>query len=128
MTTTRNLYSDLHKDVYGVRPGSSTMANVNAMSDKEFDTHWDQLCYELGQTQAEEARREQKAQIDFETKLTVIKSAFDLTAYDAMRWLAQAEDVDLDTAHSQDVEHFFWNQGLSWDSNSQFVAQVMIQR
>ena len=39
----REAFSDLYKDVVGYRPNRELWAEVNAMTDIEFDAYWDHL-------------------------------------------------------------------------------------
>jgi len=39
----REAFSDLYKDATGFRPNRELYAEVNAMTDTEFDAYWDHL-------------------------------------------------------------------------------------
>jgi hypothetical protein len=40
----REAFSDFYKDVTGFRPTQELWAEVNAMTDEEFEAYWDKLC------------------------------------------------------------------------------------
>jgi len=40
----REAFSDFYKDATGFRPTQDLWAEVNAMSDDEFEALWDRLC------------------------------------------------------------------------------------
>jgi|TARA_R110000764_G_scaffold162662_3_gene249981 hypothetical protein len=52
-----NLFSDLHKEVYGFRPRGVIMDNWNSMAPTEKQVRWDQLCEEMEEMHEEETRR-----------------------------------------------------------------------
>ena len=39
-----------------------------------------------------------------------------------MRWLIQGEGLDIN--FKQDVEHFFWRQGIGWENSDAYKAEI----
>jgi len=66
--------------------------------------------------------RQAKALEDFEVLIheTIGHGATDRET--AIRWLMEGEGIDIDW--SQDIEHFFWNQGLSWEKIHEFTSTL----
>jgi len=84
-TYDENIYSDLHKDVYGSRPGNFGWARWAAMTQAEKQAEWDYLIEENDRQIAQEERWAEEA---FDIVLT---SAPD--AETARRWLQEAEEI-----------------------------------
>lgn len=106
---TNTSLSDMFKDAEGFRPRHY----------KEFWTHseleeeYGYLQARIEESMATDALRHKYALESFNT---LIEETIALGAADrktAIRWLMDAENVD--TSYRQDVEHFFWNQGLSFE-------------
>lgn len=97
---------DAFKDVYGYRPRGTY--NFDTMSLAELQSEADRLCdaanaqYEIEQEEAARAVEEFKS---------IVVRTIELGAGDeetALRWLTQDETF----YHSQDVEHWVYNQGI----------------
>ena len=88
----RSEYSDFHKEVRGFRPAP----NENWDSEEWLAERIDALAKESVQVEAEEARREKVCIANFEARVT---DTIKLGAKDretAIRWIADAADVDGD--------------------------------
>lgn len=87
-TYSDELYSDLHKDVYGSRPGEYGYARWNSMAQAEKQEHWDYLCSELETQLVEEKNRDVIATLEFESLVaeTIQMGARDRAT--ALRWIA----------------------------------------
>jgi hypothetical protein len=93
-TFDENIVSDLHKEVYGVRPSSLWFQCWNEATDEEKQSEWDDLLESLAQTMDRQAEEEIQALNAFELE---IASALDVGARsreDAIRWIVQSLDLD----------------------------------
>ncbi len=86
-------YSDLYKEAYGIRP---RMTGWNNMSPDEKQETWDRLLVASAQSACDERGEEWKAMIRFEARVeSIIKAGAD-DRETAIRWIAEAEEVDGD--------------------------------
>lgn len=103
------LYSDLHKDVYGFRPTRAAMEDFNALPYAKKKEEWDYLCDQLER----EMEREKLEKIDaiarFETRVHEACAALGVTRETYLRWEMDAADVD------GDIGYFEWQNGLPYD-------------
>tara|TARA_E500000331_G_scaffold255118_1_gene245670 strand:+ start:184 stop:513 length:330 start_codon:yes stop_codon:yes gene_type:complete len=82
-----DLYSDMHKDCYGVRPSSDRCAWFSALSDADKQLEWDRMQASI----EEELRHQRKLEDD------AINSCMDSGCPDiatAMRWLEDAYEME----------------------------------
>lgn len=103
-----DIFSDLHKDVYGFRPSAIFMKNVKNFSDQERDDLWESLCVQLEENTKVEVAQAELDAAKFEAR---VLDVIDLGADDretALRWITSQETF----YHSQCVEHFVWEQGI----------------
>jgi hypothetical protein len=102
-------YSDLFKDVYGFRPRGDhhCWPTVEA-----FDADYDRLVQELGEITVREAETAAAALAEYDARIAKYAREFNVSVETAIRWDMDAE-VGTITSF-QDVEHYFWLQGLSW--------------
>lgn len=103
-----DIFSDLHKDVYGFRPSAIFMKNVMNFSDQERDDLWESLCDQLEENTKVEIAQAELDVAKFEAR---VLDVIDLGAGDretALRWITSQETF----YHSQCVEHFVWEQGI----------------
>ena len=103
-----DIFSDLHKDVYGFRPSAIFMKNVKNFSDQERDDLWESLCDQLEENTKVEVAQAELDVAKFEAR---VLDVIDLGAGDretALRWITSQETF----YHSQCVEHFVWEQGI----------------
>ena len=107
-TYSDDLWSDLHKDVYGFRPRGADKDNWDLMGPTRKQAHWDQLCAKLEENTKAEKEAELVAIEKFEAR---IKDVIELGAgnrTNALLWISGTETFH----HIQDVEHFVWEQGV----------------
>lgn len=102
------LYSDLHKDAYGSRPGVDKMKWFDALSYAEKETEWEYLCDMVEKSIEEDKIFSEKAIAEFEARIA--KSAAELGVDPAtiIRWDMDAHDVD------GDVDYYKWQCGLPY--------------
>ena len=95
-TYSDELYSDLHKDARGVRPGNSGFDYWSSLTPADKQVQWDALVAELDQRYAEEQAEQQLAMQRFEAQIVhwINMGAGDRAA--AIRWIHQAEGTDGD--------------------------------
>ena len=100
-----NIFSDLHKEVYGFRP---RYHRYYESSNDEKQKIWDDLVDEMDQAVADARQIVKEAIGRFEDR---IEDVIKIGAGDrktALRWITANEKF----FHEQSVEHFVWEQGL----------------
>ena len=116
--------SDLHKDARGFRPHAAFMEGWKSSDDENKQAIWDGLLRELNQVQAEEARMERKALLDFHDMLERVIEAGAGDRQTALRWMIQPAGERF--YHQQDVEHWVYNQGILFtDYGRELVKELM---
>ena len=134
-----NVFSDLHKEVYGFRPRGVIMDNWNSMAPAEKQVRWDQLCEELA-SNAEFDRVQELVdqiavmdsdQLDLLAK-AVAQVEQDIKAYmklgapnreSALRWMTQTETFH----NSQCVEGWVWKQGILFTAYGKRLVTELLQ-
>ena len=120
-TYSDDLFSDLHKDVYGFRPRGSEMAQWHAMNAKQKQTVWNALCEELEDNTKAEKAAEIVAIEKFEARIQDIIELGAGNRTNALLWMSGTETF----YHIQDVEHFVWEQGILFtDYGKQLVKDL----
>ena len=97
--------SDAHKEAYGFRPRGYDWDN---MSMDELSKWSDELSEECAREFEREEARKAESVAEFKA---LVQRTIEMGAGDeetAIRWLTQDEEF----YHSQDVEHWVWNQGI----------------
>lgn len=103
------MLSDMYKDANGFRPRHYKVL----WTESELEEEYSYLQARIEESMATDALREKYALESFNT---LVEETIALGAADretAIRWLMDAENVD--TSYLQDVEHFFWGYGLSYE-------------
>ena len=101
-------FSDLYKDVYGFRPRGTIMEDWDSMEPVQKQAYWDELCAELEANTISEKQQAENAVAKFKAR---VQDVIGLGANDrktALSWITGSETF----YHSQDVEHFVWEQGI----------------
>lgn len=115
-------FSDLHKDVYGFRPSAIMMENWHAMNAKQKETLWNCLCEELEENIKLSKIVEQEAVERFEARVADVISFGADDRQTALRWITGSEKF----YHSQDVEHFVWEQGILFtDYGKKLIKELL---
>lgn len=91
-----SLISDLHKDAYGFRPSQGTWVRYKAMTTKELSAEWDSLLKTSQESMEEEKRVKQLNAKKFEERIADLISMGAQDRATAIRWIADAEEVDGD--------------------------------
>ena len=107
-TYTTELFSDLHKDVYGYRPRGAAMEEWNSRTPRQKNELFNALCDELEEVTRDEKRQADRNLFEF---TGLIMDMIELGAKDretALRWMTQDHEF-----HSeQDVSHWVWAHGI----------------
>ena len=120
-TYSDELFSDLHKDVYGFRPRGTSMDNWDMMGPTRKQAYWDQLCEKLEENTKAEQAAEVVAIEKFEARIQDIIELGAGNRTNALLWMSGTETF----YHSQDVEHFVWEQGILFtDYGKQLVKDL----
>ena len=120
-TYSDNIFSDLHKDVYGVRPRGAAMDDWNSRTPRQKQELWNALCDELEENTKAEKAAEVVAIEKFEARIQDIIGLGAGNRTNALLWMIGTETF----YHIQDVEHFVWEQGLLFaDYGKQLVKDL----
>ena len=107
-TYTTELFSDLHKDVYGYRPRGAAIEEWNSRTPRQKNELFNALCDELEEVTRDEKRQSDRNLFEF---TGLIMDMIELGAKDretALRWMTQDHEF-----HSeQDVSHWVWAHGI----------------
>ena len=102
----QSTFSDLHKDVHGIRPRWQTEAQWNSVSWLQERIAF--LSEELVEVQVRESAMEQVAIAQFELLVAATIAVGGENRETSIRWLMDAEDVDGDT------DYFCYRHGLPY--------------
>lgn len=83
------LFSDLHKDVYGFRPRGHWFYDESA-TDQERQAEWDYLCQRLSEQIAEENTAKEKAWAELEARVADLVSRGAGDEQTALRWIVES--------------------------------------
>ena len=121
-TYSDDCFSDLFKDVNGFRPRGSLMDDWNDRTPRQKQELWNALCDELEENNKREKDEAAKAVDAFENTVQTFITLGAKDRVNALRWMTQNEVFN----HSQDVEHFVWNQGILFtEYGKQLVADLI---
>ena len=114
-------FSDLHKDVYGFRPRGTIMEDWDSMEPAQKQAYWDELCAELEANNIAEKQQAENAVAKFKARVQDVISLGANDRKTALSWITGSETF----YHSQDVEHFVWEQGILFtDYGKQLVKDL----
>ena len=120
-TYSDELFSDLHKDVYGFRPRGVILDNWNILPAEQKQARWDQLCAELESNTIFEKQQEIKAVASFQARVQDVIELGAGNYTNALLWISGTETF----YNVQDVEHFVWEQGILFtDYGKQLVKDL----
>ena len=121
-TYTTDLFSDLHKDVYGYRPRGATMEEWNSRTPRQKNELYNALCDELEAVTQDDERRAARNVFEFTGE---ILDMIELGAKDrttALRWMTQEDKF----YSEQCVSHWVWSRGILFtDYGKQLVKDLM---
>jgi hypothetical protein len=95
-TYSDELYSDLHKDARGVRPGSTGYDYWSSLTPAEKQVQWDGLIREMNQRCDEEQEAQRLAMGRFEAQVTAWIQMGAVERETAIRWIHEAEGTNGD--------------------------------
>mgnify|MGYP007025778784 FL=1 len=110
------LYSDFHKDAYGIRPRG---LNLFAFTTEELEADFNRFEQVCADNRAEELSAEAEADMAFQA---LIANTIQMGANDevtALRWIAEGAIEE----YGYDYEHFLWNQGIAYSKYGQEIAK-----
>ena len=121
-TYTTDLFSDLHKDVYGYRPRGAAMEDWNSRTPRQKNELFNALCDELEEVTRDEKRQADRNLMEFTGE---ILNMIELGAKDretALRWMTQEEEF-----HSEQcVSHWLWACGILFtDYGKQLLKDLL---
>lgn len=83
------LFSDLHKDVYGFRPRGHWFYDATT-TDEERQAEWDYLCKRLGEQIEEENAQKAKALEDLQARVRELVASGAKDEQQALKWIVQS--------------------------------------
>ena len=110
------LYSDFHKDAYGIRPRG---LNLYAFTTEELEADFDRFEQVCADNRIEEKAAEAEADNAFKA---LIANTIQMGAHNeatALRWIAEGA-VD---QYGYDYEHFLWSQGILYSAYGKELAK-----
>ena len=105
------IYSDLHKDAYGCRPGEAGFAYWDSLNPAEKQRHWDSLCATMSEGERQREEYEKEAIVRFEARLADVIACGAGNRETAIRWVFQAEN---DQYVFGDPDLFCYSHGLPY--------------
>lgn len=105
------IYSELHKDVYGCRPGEAGFAYWDSLTPAEKQRHWDSLVATMNEGERQREEFEKEASLKFEAKVADIIATGARDRETAIRWIFEAEN---DQYVFGDPDFFCYNYGLPY--------------
>ena len=121
-TYTTDLFSDLHKDVYGYRPRGEAIDELNSRTPRQKNELYNALCDELEEITQDDARRGARNVFEFTGE---IMDMIELCAKDretALRWMTQDDKF----YSEQCVSHWVWSRGILFtEYGKQLVKDLM---
>ena len=121
-TYTTDLFSDLHKDVYGYRPRGEAMEDWNSRTPRQKNELYNALCDELEAVTQDDERRAVRNVFEFTGE---ILDMIELGANDretALRWMTQEDKF----YSEQCVSHWVWARGILFtDYGKQLVKDLL---
>lgn len=110
-TYSDELYSDLHKDARGFRPGNSGYDYWDNLTPAEKQVQWDGLVREMNERYEEEQAEEKQAVIAFEAAVDQVIESGAIDRDQAIVWMVQAEN---DPYMFADPDFFCYKHGLPY--------------
>ena len=118
-----NVFSDLHKEVYGFRPRGVIMDNWNSMAPAEKQVRWDQLCEELASNAEFDRVQELKAVAQVEQDIKAYMKLGAPNRESALRWMTQTETFH----NSPCVEGWVWKPGILFTAYGKRLVTELLQ-
>ena len=120
-TYSDDIISDLHKDVYGYRPREAFWADWDNCTPAKKQKTWDEYCNALEANAIQEAVQEAADVAKFEDRVQDVIAIGAGNRTTALEWIVGQETF----YHSQDVEHFVWQQGILFtDYGKKLIKEI----
>jgi len=113
------MLSDMFKDANGYRPRHYK----EFWTEAELEAEYEHLELMIKENMEREKIQHAIALDEFEARIDETISLGAGNRKDAIRWLMEAEGV-FNKHHQQDIEHFFWNQGISFDMIDKYTKEI----
>lgn len=110
--------SDWYKEAFGIRPRYYKEWWTKDELEAEYN-HLSRICEENLKS---EKIRQEAAYKRFEKLIEKVIGYGAGNRETAIRWLIEADDF-CDIEYKQDVEHFFWSMGLSWEKTEEYMRK-----
>jgi len=116
--------SDLHKDAYGFRPRESFYQRWDTATEAERQNIWDNMCMTL-ESELELEKQETARNIErFESRVDDVLRTGAATRVQAIKWIAQSEDLDECAGYWPLYEELEYRLGLPFRYVTGTLAQV----
>ena len=115
--------SDLHKEVYGYRPRGAFFDDWANCTPAEKQKTWDEYCRALEIQMAETKSQEEQDVAKFEARVQDVVSLGANDRKTALSWITGSETF----YHSQDVEHFVWEQGILFTKYGKQLVEDLLK-
>ena len=116
--------SDLHKEAYGFRPSRRYLNKWEEMTPAQKQTEWDYLCRESDDRADEERRLTERLLGEFDSWLRKTEEQAG-SVENALCWMTQEDRDNGWMKHSQDAEHWVWNQGFLFTDRGREVVEML---
>jgi hypothetical protein len=127
MTTTftydDRIYSDLHKDAYGFRPGADRCREWASMSPEAKQAEWDSLCATLDRAMTEQAEQEARMVAAFDAAIADLIAVGARDHATAMRWYLDSLELS-DTDRLYGGSYICWKVGLPYHMQALFTPYL----
>jgi hypothetical protein len=110
--------SDYYKEAFGVRPRHYKEWWTKDELEAEYD-HLERVCAENERVRVEVEKESYKR---FEKLIAEVIAYGAGNRETAIRWLIEADET-IDINWKQDVEHFFWSLGISYEKSAEYMKQ-----
>jgi len=108
-TYSDELYSDLHKDARGSRPGDIGFNYWNSLTPEQKQVQWDSLIKEMQDNYTQEQIDQARAIDEFEYFVSVTIESGAKDRAQAIEWILEGASLEVSDF---DIEHFEWKLGL----------------
>jgi len=114
-TFEENIFSDLHKDARGRRPGDGHEFYQPYTTDARKQEIWDSMIEEFNDEQKEEEMRHTAALESFEARIAATRALGASTDVDAIKWILESEEL---TAYDYmyGVDYVAYHFGLAYSN------------
>jgi hypothetical protein len=103
-----SIYSDMHKDLYGMRPSEANWYRVNRLTPEQLEAELADMSKSIATQIDNEHNIELANAQQLKTAAETLASEQSVDIGTAYRWLMQAEGC----CDADDIEHFIWMSGI----------------